>query len=333
MLEKPDISDSVITACLLADYGLRASVTFLPIGADRHSAVYRAVTADSTAYFVKLRGGDFDDMTIRIPHLLYERGITGVIPPIPTRSGTLWTEAGDFRLALFPFVEGRDAYAVALLDRHWVAFGRILQGIHAATLPPEIAARVRRETYTSQYRQTARGFLQMAADAVFTDPVSAGLGDLLRNQRDTIMTLISRADALAAALQAQAAPFVLCHADIHAGNILIDGDGGLTIVDWDTVIFAPRERDLMYAGGGQFPHHRTPREEEELFYRGYTAAQPDGAGLAYYRCERIVQDIVAYCEQILSSDADNADRAEGLRQLTGQFQPGSVVDIALSTAR
>lgn len=329
MLEKPDIPDSAIIACLQADYSLTAELTFLPIGADRHSAVYRAFTAGSAAYFVKLRGGAFDEMTIHIPKLLHDGGITQVIPPLATQSGALWTTVADFMLAVFPFIEGRDAYEVAMLDRHWVEFGQALQGIHATVLPPEIAARIQREAYTPHYREAVRRFLQTTAETTYDDPVAAGLSALLQRQQDTIMTLVNRAETLATMLQAQSPPFVLCHADIHAGNILIDNSGRLYIVDWDTLIFAPKEHDLMYAGGGQFPNHRSPHEEETLFYQGYTTAQPDPAGLAYYRYERIVQDIMAYCEQILLSGARGADREVGLRQLTNQFAPGNVVEIAL----
>ena len=58
MLEKPDISDELIISCLQEEYDLRvAALTFLPLGADMGTAVYRAVTEDGTAYFLKLRKG------------------------------------------------------------------------------------------------------------------------------------------------------------------------------------------------------------------------------------------------------------------------------------
>jgi spectinomycin phosphotransferase len=41
-----------------------------------------------------------------------------------------------------------------------------------------------------------------------------------------------------------------------------------------------------------------------------------------------VQDIAAYGEQILATLAGGDDRANGLRQLTSQFQPGGVVEFA-----
>ena len=46
-----------------AAYGLAVDqLTFLPLGADQNTAVYRAGTASGTADFVKLRRGHFDDI-------------------------------------------------------------------------------------------------------------------------------------------------------------------------------------------------------------------------------------------------------------------------------
>jgi spectinomycin phosphotransferase len=70
-----------------------------------------------------------------------------------------------------------------------------------------------------------------------------------------------------------------------------------------------------------------------LFYQGYGPTQIDATALAYYRCERIVQDIAAYCEQILLTDEGGEDRENGLRQLTRQFLPGGVVEIAFRSEK
>src|SRR5690606_31643040 len=111
----------------------------------------------------------------------------------------------------------------------------------------------------------------------------------LRRQHRIVSELVSRAERLASFLQTRSLPFILCHADIHAGNILIDTSGQLYIVDWDTLILAPKERDLMYVGGGLFGGRRSPQEEEALFYQGYGQVAVDPVALAYYRYERIVQ--------------------------------------------
>jgi spectinomycin phosphotransferase len=96
------------------------------------------------------------------------------------------------------------------------------------------------------------------------------------------------------------------------------------------VLFAPKERDLMFIGSGLAGWQRA--EQAAAFYTGYGPCVIDKAALAYYRCERIVQDIAVYCRDLLSSAAGGADRAEGLRQLTGQFEPEGIVDTALATS-
>ncbi len=55
--------------------------------------------------------------------------------------------------------------------------------------------------------------------------------------------------------------------------------------------------------------------------------------LPYYRYERIVADIAAYAEQIFGMQGSVEDREEGLRQLTDQFLPNQVVEIANRTSR
>jgi len=52
MLEKPDIPDAEIIACLQEAYDLDVGqIVFLPLGADRHTAVYRAVADDRVLYY------------------------------------------------------------------------------------------------------------------------------------------------------------------------------------------------------------------------------------------------------------------------------------------
>ena len=83
MLEKPDLRDERIAACLQDTYGLRVvQVTFLPLGADLNTAVYRAVADDGTPYFVKLRRGDFDEIAVTLPKFLSDQGIEQIIAPL-----------------------------------------------------------------------------------------------------------------------------------------------------------------------------------------------------------------------------------------------------------
>ncbi|MBN2148882.1 MAG: phosphotransferase [Anaerolineales bacterium] len=150
----------------------------------------------------------------------------------------------------------------------------------------------------------------------------------LRDKREEIYDLIARAEDRAQALRAQPSEFVLCHSDVHAGNILIASSGRLYIVDWDEPILAPKERDLMFVGGGQGFVGCAAEEEEALFYRGYGQTLIDRRGLAYYRFERIIQDIAAYCEQLLLNSDGGKDREQSLEYVMSNFMPNSTIAMA-----
>lgn len=327
MLEKPALDDAKIIECLHDDYGLKiAEVTFLPLGADVNTAVYRAVSTDAVPYFVKLRREVFDELSVLLPKLLHDQGITQIIEPVSTRSGALWVTLDSFNLTLYPFIEGRNGFEVDLSDAQWVEFGRALKGVHTAVIPPGLAARLQREAYSPKWRETVKRYQQQIETTTFNDPVASKLAAFLRGKGREISHLIKRAEALGAVLQAQSLQFVVCHSDIHAGNLLITEDGFLYLVDWDAPILAPKERDLMFIGGGVVT--RSTPEQEAWFYEGYGQADINPIALAYYRYERIVQDIAAYCGQILFSDEGGEDRQAGVRQLMGQWSPYDVIAMA-----
>ncbi|MGI8689426.1 MAG: phosphotransferase enzyme family protein [Thermomicrobiales bacterium] len=331
MLEKPDVPDEKLISCLRDHYGLHVTqVAFLPLGNDVNTAVYRVVADDGTPYFLKLRSGAFDETTVTIPRFLHSQGIAQIIAPIATAAGRLWMRMDAFAMILFPFVVGKNGVAAPLSERQWTDLGTALRRIHMAAVPPALKRRIPHEQYAPYWRDLVRTFQARAEENAFTDPIAAALAAFLRDRRDEISHLIERADALGAVLRAQLPDMVLCHADIHAANVLIDANGALYIVDWDTLIVAPKERDLMFIGGGVASVWNSARAEA-LFYRGYGRTEINPVALAYYRYERIVEDIAAYCEELLLTDEGGADRERGLRSVIGQFLPNRVVAIAYAS--
>lgn len=82
MLEKPDIPVEKIAACLQAAYEITAvQITFLPLGADQNTAVYRIDADDEIPYFLKLRSGVFDETAGTLTHFLHDQGIRQTITP------------------------------------------------------------------------------------------------------------------------------------------------------------------------------------------------------------------------------------------------------------
>ena len=328
MLEKPDLQEGSIIACLEDEYGLPfAQVTFLPIGADQNTAVYRVVAADNAPYFLKLRSGPFDKSHVALAKFLRHQGNEQIIAPLANKRGLPWASLDDFTLILYPFVEGRNGFEVELTDRQWSLLGSALRSVHTANVPSALLGHVRQESYSPQWRDSVRTFLERVEKGVFGDEVALKLAGYLRLKQGEILDLVGQAERLALALQARSQDYVLCHSDIHAGNVLIGANGSLHIVDWDDPILAPKERDLMFVGAGIGGVWNKAREEA-LFYEGYGRTEVDPLALAYYRHERIVEDIAIFCRQIFLTNDGGADREQALEYIASNFLPGHTIDMA-----
>lgn len=326
MLEKPDFPDEKIITCLREEYDLRGvQITFLPLGADLNTAVYRAVTAEQRSYFVKLRRGEFNPAGAAVPRYLADHGLWQVIPPLPARSGQLWTRLPPYNLILYPYVEGHHGYEQKMSAQQWREFGAALKQLHTTPFPAAVTSGLPQETFSPRWRSSVRLFLDQIETQSFDEPAAAELAAFLRTNRQATLNLIHRAERCAQILLAQPLNTVLCHADIHGWNLLIDQQDALYIVDWDTLLFALKERDLMFIGGGPGDSGYTPQEEEDLFYRGYGPASVDPTAMAYYRYERIIEDIAVYCEQLLTTDEGGEDRNQSLVYLKSNFLPGGTI--------
>jgi spectinomycin phosphotransferase len=55
--------------------------------------------------------------------------------------------------------------------------------------------------------------------------------------------------------------------------------------------------------------------------------------VAYYRFERIVEDLAVFAEQLLLSDEGGDDRAQSVRYVKSNFQPGGTIERAYAVAR
>ena len=82
MLIKPDLNDEAIITCLQDTYGLEvATISFLPLGADFNTAVYRLRTNNQIDYFLKLGRRVFIKATVTAPKFLADLGSSS-LPPV-----------------------------------------------------------------------------------------------------------------------------------------------------------------------------------------------------------------------------------------------------------
>ncbi len=336
MLEKPSIPDSRILSQLKTGYDLDAArLSFLPLGADVNTAVYRVFTDTESTYFLKLRTGDFNEISVALPSFLRDQGIAPVLTPLKTRADSLSTSLDVYQLILYPYIEGLNGYEVALSDRQWREFGATLKAIHSLQVPSDLVKSIPRDRFSPVWREMVKSFQAVVEERSFEDHAAAQVAELMRLHRERISRLVNQAEDHARALRSRSIEFVLCHSDIHAGNLLLPFDqvsspASLFMIDWDNPSFAPKEKDLNLIGGCSTwnePHQKA------LFYQGYGSGEIDVQALAYYRCERIIQDIAAFCEQLLLSTAGGQDRDQSLIYFSSNFLPGHEIELAFNTGQ
>jgi len=333
MREPPKLADATIIAALHAHYGISiTALTFLPLGADSASSVYRVDAADGATYFLKARTGvGFSVPSLIIPHYFYNQGVPHLVAPLPTITQTLWVSVNDFALSLYPFIDARTGTDVGLSEQHWRALGATLQQIHTRQLPPDLLQIVPREPFIPTRRSVITDLAAGVTKQDFADPMQLELAAFWHARQDEIRTLVARADALGRQLRQASLPLVLCHADLHAWNVLLDTAQQLWVVDWDETILAPKERDLMFVVGGIGRDLVSPHETT-CFLQGYGDIVIDTHALKYYRYAWAVQEMGAYGEEVFfSPDLGEQTRRDALHGFISMFEPGNIVAIACAS--
>jgi len=331
MVEKQPALNQEIINCLDTDYGIVVTaLKLLPIGADMNASVYKAEAHDQSTYFVKLKNGHKYEISLIILTLLHEAGIQQIIPPIKTNHGQPSSHIGEFTLIVYPFIQGEDGFSRDLTDHQWFILGKTLRQVHEFKVPSSVLGQLRREMYSNKWRMAVRSlYAHMEAEAE-NDMIALKLLTFMRMHRLTIQRLVDRSEELSQKIQKLSPEFVLCHSDIDGGNVIVSDNDTIHIVDWDDPIMAPKERDLMFIGGGVANVWNNPHEEE-FFYKGYGKTEINKEILAYYRHERIVEDIAEYGQSLLLTMDGGDDREIMYKHFIAMFEPRGVIDIAFNT--
>jgi spectinomycin phosphotransferase len=326
MIEKPDISDEKIIVALHENYSISVNgIEFLPVGNDSSAFAYRVETNTQVSYFLKLKKGILNQAGIFVPRFLKDNGIEQVIAPLPTKTQELVVEMDEFALILYPFIAGNEAMNVGMTDSQWTEFGSTLKRIHLTKLPSEISQYVGCETFIPQWSNSAKELHKYINTRNYDDPYQKELAAFWKENNETIQTLIERAESLGQRLQQSDLEFVLCHADIHTANILINEEQNMFIVDWDDTLLAPKERDLMFVLG--------EKREEQLFFKGYGSMEIDPLVLAYYGYEWCVQEIGDFGNRVfLMRDAGESTKKDAVEGFMKLFSRGDVIEAAFNTA-
>ncbi|HAU1653710.1 TPA: aminoglycoside O-phosphotransferase APH(9)-Ia [Legionella pneumophila] len=325
-----NIPDQQLIKLLKVYYGIDIHAVQLIVGgADMNAFGYKA-DSESNSYFVKLKYGHHDEINLSIIRLLHDSGIKEIIFPIYTRDAKLFQQIDHFKIIVYPFIDAPNGFTQNLTEKQWQQLGKVLRQIHETSVPTAIQQRLRKETYSPKWREMVRSFYNKIGFDDSDDQITADFKSFFNQKIDSIHRLVDSSEELSKKIQLDLDKYVLCHSDVHAGNVLVVNEEFIYIIDWDEPMLAPKERDLMFIGGGIGNVWNKPHEID-CFYEGYGKTNVDKIILSYYRHERIVEDIAIYGQDLLSRVQNDESRLESFKHFKSMFDPNDVVEIAFSS--
>ena len=223
------------------------SITFFPEGEDSYG--YIVVSEAGGRYFAKASTA-VPNSCLQVASILRHRcNISGVVAPLETQEGALSVPWQHFRVSLFPFIEGKsrwDLWKVGkdFTDAELSETGALLATIHEC--PDTI---VPNDLTTAKYDLPLRHELHtvLEASAKKTSPQNKYQKQLLKaltQHKSEILQTLERYDSLGRSAAALQTPFVITHGDPTPGNLILDTENRLYLIDWDGVCLGPPEKDL-----------------------------------------------------------------------------------------
>jgi spectinomycin phosphotransferase len=333
MKHKQPVPIEQLRACLREQYDLHSvALDFLPLGLDSNAGVYRVEDRHGDRYLLKVKSGPLYAPGCLVPRYLYDQGVTAVVAPIPTSSHILWKPISDWNIILYPFLDG-DTSWTGMTSEQWFEVGSIFQRIHQMVLPAGGFAGLRRETFDPG--QYARWIDTVESRHLHTADGAGVSAEALRalwvKERSRTHGLLARLTRLGAALRGRDLPYGICHADLHSANLLRDPEGSVHVIDWDDVMLAPKERDLIFV--------KTSADDPDFlpglpsYFDGYGDMEIDWSALSYFRYERVMQEWMAVVADVfLRKDLEEDARADAVELLETVLSGGGEFDAAVAAA-
>lgn len=332
MVNKFNVCDQKLRDWVNHSYGfIIHEAMFLPIGADCNTAVCKIITNNNLCLFLKLRK-NFVEASVQIPKYLADLGFKHVVAPIENKYGQLWSFFDAYYAVLYQYIEGSNAIESPLSETQWIALGQTIKMLHQTHIPLNIV-NIPKEEFDSPWINIVKNFLSNIETVQFTLPLAINTSIFLQSKKEGLVTLIQYIEHLLIEIKKKNPMYVLCHADLHGWNLMIS-QKNFYIVDWDTVLFAPKERDLMFINAGIWDTGLQNGKDEALFYKGYgDQTAVDYELITYYRFERILQDIGEYCKVIFEAKEteDNSDMLRAFHYLKTNFLPGGTIEKAFAS--
>ncbi|WP_306209065.1 phosphotransferase [Actinoplanes sp. RD1] len=279
MLTPPD---SLPPALLAERFGLH-SLEYVPVGWGSHH--WTGVDAAGATWFVTA-----DALSPRLSAALEAAAAVGldfVVAPVagPVRINDRWCAA------LYPYLSGQSfAFGDWPSSEHRDAVRDMLIRLHTAPVPAVAGV----DDLAITHRDALAGGFVTAGP--YTDRAAA----LITDHAAVIRALLARYDDLVAG--ADRSRDVLTHGEPHPGNTMRTATGW-KLIDWETALVAPPERDLWLLGG------------EHSAWSAATGMTVVPAMLILYRLRWIINDLCVDLHRFRRPHAGTVEDAESWKLL------------------
>ncbi len=315
-----DLPDAVLLGALAESWDLDiASLEYLAVGFGSHH--WCATDTGDRRWFVT--ADDLDakrNATDELPETTFERlraalatahavsdaGAAFVVSPIPTCDGAVVRQISTrFALALYPFVDGRSLASGYESDSDRLAVLDLIVNLHASP------AVLTRDTLVDDFAVACRDELMRAlgdaAGRCDQGPFSERARILLSRHASEVLRLLARYDQLADEARGEGADrLVLTHGEPHFANVIFTSAGPV-LIDWDTTMIAPPERDLWMLESGDGKVVDT--------YTKVTGRHVLPPMLDLYRLRWDLTEVALYTALFRQAHADDADARQSWEDL------------------
>ena len=267
--------------------------------------------ANSDRYFLKLyddsRLGRINasrlDFYLPLTWNLHHKGILPNVPyPIKTRNGHLKTDFEGQPLVLFNFIDGKMVgWEDPLPDHILMKLASMVGIFHRST--PEIGIEFDYvEDFGIPFEDDMINGLNALENTTSRDSWGKQeLRKLLLPRRDEILGYLDRLKELQKVARIIEKDKVLCHTDLHGGNLIINDQGDLYILDWEGAMIAPPEHDLFFcAWEDRFVDLFLPNYQRE-----FGPAELDSNVFGFYYYRRNLEDLTDWIVRILYENVDD----------------------------
>ena len=259
MLTAPDDLDRAELEAVLEHWGLRgATLDYLPVGFGGHH--WRAVDARGAQGFVTVddleagfqAGPNTDSAFVALDRayrtaaeLRDTAELDFVVAPLFDDEGRIIVRLSDrYAVTLSPFIEGESSATGSYDSRDdRRRMGEVVGRLHAAT--EHISADLpRRDDLAIPSRAVLTEALHDLDGRWSSGPFAELAREVLKARAHDVERRLGEYDELAEDVGPSSDGWVVTHGEPHNANVIRDRRGGFHLVDWDTTLVAPRERDL-----------------------------------------------------------------------------------------